>query len=251
MARTADPTVKISLLRAAEEVFSERGLDATKVEEITRRAGHSKGAFYLHFDSKEALFKQVVESFLARLGGLYRSPDHYEKLPDSPAEMLSFWLERDIEMFEFLWQNRAIVAILAACQGANTYLLEAFHEGVRATCRLWVESAKARRLLRVELDTELTATLLWGAYHELSRRMVSSPKRPPIEGWLRQTLVIFMRGLGTPRLIEATASFEKEIDQRVMNHGSSASSSRSQRKMAIARASSTSSTSRTSGRARA
>ena len=67
MPRPADPNAKIDLLRAAEAVFVERGLDNAKVEEITERAGHSKGSFYLHFDSKEDAFRQIVESTLARL----------------------------------------------------------------------------------------------------------------------------------------------------------------------------------------
>ena len=70
MSRTPDLTVKIQLLRASEQVFAARGLALAKVEEITRRAGTSKGAFYLHFASKEEAFRQVVESFLARLASL-------------------------------------------------------------------------------------------------------------------------------------------------------------------------------------
>ncbi|MEO8877136.1 MAG: helix-turn-helix domain-containing protein, partial [Polyangiaceae bacterium] len=63
MSRTADPKAKIALLRSAEVVFAERGLTSARIEEITKRAGLSKGAFYLHFESKEVAFRQVVESF--------------------------------------------------------------------------------------------------------------------------------------------------------------------------------------------
>ncbi|MGZ3427448.1 MAG: TetR family transcriptional regulator, partial [Polyangia bacterium] len=61
MARPPDPNAKIDLLRAAEAVFAERGLDHAKVGEITERAGHSKGSFYLHFENKEDAFRQIVE----------------------------------------------------------------------------------------------------------------------------------------------------------------------------------------------
>ena len=74
MSRVADPTARISLLRAAEEVFAKKGLESAKVEEIARLAGVSKGAFYLHFSGKEEAFLQVVEAFLARCGSLLRSP---------------------------------------------------------------------------------------------------------------------------------------------------------------------------------
>jgi AcrR family transcriptional regulator len=197
MARIPDPTAKISLLRAAEEVFAEHGLAAAKVEEITRRAGHSKGAFYLHFDSKEEAFKQVVESFLARCSAMFLPPGGYDAVPETPSEALSFWLERDTQMFEFFWQNRAIVAILATCQGPYTYLMETFRSGLQKTCAEWVDFSKARGLLRQDFDTDLVATLLWGAYHELSHKMLALPRKPPIAEWLRQAMSVFFCGFGT------------------------------------------------------
>ena len=217
MSRPPDPTAKISLLRAAEAVFAENGLPAAKVEDITRRAGMSKGAFYLHFESKDEAFKQVVESFLAHCTAMYRPPSDYSDLPHEAAAMLEFWLERDTQMFEFLWQNRAIVAILAGCQGPYTYLLQTFRAGVQKTSEEWVEHSKAQGLLRPELDTELVATLLSGAYHELSHKMMSFPRRPPIGDWLRQSLSIFMGGLGTPALTEALRHRERNDREREKN----------------------------------
>src|SRR6476659_7883992 len=128
MSRTADPTAKIALLRAAEEVFAAKGLTAAKVEEIAHRAGLSKGAFYLHFASKEEALKQVVESFLARAASILKGPDAFTDLPSDPHEMLEHWLDRDVEIYEFLWQNRGILRILHGCSGPYPYLIEAFRE---------------------------------------------------------------------------------------------------------------------------
>jgi AcrR family transcriptional regulator len=214
MSRPADPTAKISLLRAAEAVFAERGLPAAKVEDITRRAGLSKGAFYLHFESKEEAFKHVVESFLSHCTAMYQPPRAYEDLPANAEAMLDFWLERDTQMFEFLWQNRSIVAILAGCQGPYTYLLETFRAGVQKTSEEWVEHSKAQGLLRRDLDTELVATLISGAYHELSHKMLTFPRRPPIGDWLRQSMTTFMGGLGTPVLTAALRHRERNGAQR-------------------------------------
>src|SRR3954462_7321519 len=125
MSRTADPTAKITLLRAAEQGFAERGLAGAKVEEIARRAGVSKGAFYLHFESKEAALKQLVESFLARCQSFFAAPTAYPGLPEDPADLLDFTLERDVQIFEFLWQNRAFLRILPTCQGEYDYLVNA------------------------------------------------------------------------------------------------------------------------------
>jgi AcrR family transcriptional regulator len=55
------------LLKAAAECFAQRGYDAASVSEICRRAEVSKGAFYYHFASKQALFLELLGSWLAGL----------------------------------------------------------------------------------------------------------------------------------------------------------------------------------------
>jgi AcrR family transcriptional regulator len=48
------------ILSAALEVFVDRGFAATKLEDVAKRAGVTKGTIYLYFDSKEALFKALI-----------------------------------------------------------------------------------------------------------------------------------------------------------------------------------------------
>lgn len=56
------------LLEAALDLFAERGFAATRLEDVAKRAGVSKGTLYLYFSGKEELFKAVVrESLLPKL----------------------------------------------------------------------------------------------------------------------------------------------------------------------------------------
>lgn len=48
------------IVRAALDVFSEKGFAGARMEEIAARAGVSKGAPYLYFPTKEDLFAAVV-----------------------------------------------------------------------------------------------------------------------------------------------------------------------------------------------
>src|ERR1700750_2342656 len=50
---------------AALEVFAEKGFAAAKLDEIAKRAGVSKGALYLYFETKEQLFRAVVDQAIA------------------------------------------------------------------------------------------------------------------------------------------------------------------------------------------
>ena len=61
--RPADRPAEI--VAAALEVFAERGFQAARLEEVARRAGVSKGALYLYFETKEELFRVVVSETIA------------------------------------------------------------------------------------------------------------------------------------------------------------------------------------------
>ncbi|MFL6656903.1 MAG: TetR/AcrR family transcriptional regulator [Massilia sp.] len=57
------------LLAAALDLFVERGYASTRLEDVARRAGVSKGTLYLYFTNKEELFKAVVrENIVPALG---------------------------------------------------------------------------------------------------------------------------------------------------------------------------------------
>lgn len=56
--RPADRPAEI--LAAALEVFAARGFQAARLEEVAKRAGVSKGALYLYFETKADLFRAVV-----------------------------------------------------------------------------------------------------------------------------------------------------------------------------------------------
>jgi AcrR family transcriptional regulator len=53
------------ILDAALSVFAERGYAAAKLTEIAHRAGVSKAALYLYFETKEDLFRAVARSLAA------------------------------------------------------------------------------------------------------------------------------------------------------------------------------------------
>ena len=55
--KEARPT---ELLASAIELFVERGFASTRLEDVARRAGVSKGTLYLYYANKEDLFKAVV-----------------------------------------------------------------------------------------------------------------------------------------------------------------------------------------------
>ncbi len=54
------------IAEAAFEAFAENGYSGTRVEDVARRAGVSKGLTYLYFKTKEELFKAVIRNVVTR-----------------------------------------------------------------------------------------------------------------------------------------------------------------------------------------
>jgi AcrR family transcriptional regulator len=56
------------ILNAARDVFARRGYHAAKIDEIVATAGIARGTFYLYFDDKRAIFEEIVDRTITRLG---------------------------------------------------------------------------------------------------------------------------------------------------------------------------------------
>jgi len=56
------------ILDAARQVFEAEGLDGASLRAIAAAAGYTPAALYFHFDSKEAIYAEVLRGSLARLG---------------------------------------------------------------------------------------------------------------------------------------------------------------------------------------
>jgi len=84
------------LLDAALTLFVEKGYAATRVEEVAKLAGVSKGTLFLYFASKEELFKAVVRENIS--GRLKEWETEFEDFQGSTADMLRYcmqtWWER-------------------------------------------------------------------------------------------------------------------------------------------------------------
>ncbi|WP_111511486.1 TetR/AcrR family transcriptional regulator [Mycobacterium kyogaense] len=72
------------LLNAAEELFAERPFDEVSISDICTRAGHSVGAFYRRFESREGLLQVLHERYTQRaihLQATALSPARWEGVP--------------------------------------------------------------------------------------------------------------------------------------------------------------------------
>jgi AcrR family transcriptional regulator len=215
MPRLADHRTKIELLRAAEGEFAERGLAAAKVEAITARAGVSKGAFYLHFTSKEDCFRLIVESFLARFAACVEPPfDPVHDMPSSIAELAERVLPHNAAILEVCWQSRALLRMLLEGGGGtpHAYLVEEFRERTRKQAEDWIRKAVAQGLYRDDIDPKIISGLISGAHERLVQDLIRHEKKPDIVVWCRQVFDLFSRGL-LAHAQNGTAIFDPKVNR--------------------------------------
>ena len=91
--RKADRPAEI--IEAALSLFVEKGFIATRLDQVAKQAGVSKGTVYLYFDSKEALFRAVVQQSIVPV--IEQAEKIAAEFKGSQRELLS-------EMVQGWWQ---------------------------------------------------------------------------------------------------------------------------------------------------
>ncbi len=76
------------LLKAALDLFAEKGYSATRLEDVAIRAGVTKGTLYIYFENKAALFRAVVEDGIFPV--LDKGEDIVANFAGGTSELLSY-----------------------------------------------------------------------------------------------------------------------------------------------------------------
>ncbi len=217
MPRPADPHARNALVTAARAEFARRGLRGARIEDITAACGLSKGAFYLHFPSKEALFGEVVGAFQAGMDSLnarrmeamerffeaHGIPGPSDRLERSERYQRLIALESacDLEALELVWAYRDVSKVLVSgSQGTEFESLlwrvtDAQVERVARDFRRLQEAGAVDR----DMDARLFGSVIVGAYLLLSNQMARLEKKPDLSVWARTLQRLCQEGT-MPRL---------------------------------------------------
>jgi AcrR family transcriptional regulator len=106
-----EAAVRDRIIRAALEVFAEKGYRGATIADVVRRSGLSVGAIYTHFSGKEALFLQSCDHVSGR--GLEELATRLAPAT-SAAERLRLAIELYIESIDQFEDEAGQVALLAA-----------------------------------------------------------------------------------------------------------------------------------------
>ena len=154
------------IAQAALACFAERGYAATRLDEVARRAGVTKGTLYLYFPNKEELFKTVVrEAILPNLANSETLIEQAtEPAPAVLAQLLTNWLN------VMTPPASALPKIILTEAGnfpdiARFYLDEVVHRGLALYARLLRTGVERGEFRPMDIDSTvrcIVAPLLMG-----------------------------------------------------------------------------------------
>jgi len=142
------------LKKAALDVFSEKSVDATTVEEITEKADVGKGTLYQHFEDKEEIVITLVQEAIEHLIERIRS---YDSTPETLEDMLEHLLNAHYEFsvdakeeFILLFQGKLLLKLqsdtLDELEGPYLRYLEEIEAQVSTYLSPKIDPLKVRRL---------------------------------------------------------------------------------------------------------
>lgn len=132
MSETRSEVTKQRILDAALRVFRERGYTATSVEDLCRASGVTKGAFFHHFESKEALALSALEYWNQVTGRLFASAPYWQVV--DPRERLLAYLNFRAELV------KGELAEFTCLIGTLVQETFASHPNLQAACGAGIEA---------------------------------------------------------------------------------------------------------------
>jgi len=99
---------RATLLVVARRIFSNKGYHATSIDDLIEEAGVARGTFYLYFESKRAIFDELLDGLFLTLAAQVRRIDVSEGAAP-PAEQMNATVE---QVFQTLIDNREIARLL-------------------------------------------------------------------------------------------------------------------------------------------
>ena len=122
-----DVTTRDRLLKSATSLVRQHGLHATTVDEVCDRAGVTKGAFFHHFKSKEAMAVEMAESWSVHNEEFFRVAPYHA--PHDPLDRVIGYL--DFRSSLIVGEPEEFTCL------AGTMVQEAYqsHPAIREVCR--------------------------------------------------------------------------------------------------------------------
>jgi AcrR family transcriptional regulator len=165
------PERRQQILNVARDVFARRGYHAAKIDDIVAAAGVARGTFYLYFQDKRAIFEEIVDRTIARVGmAIVRVDPH-----DAGRSVADQVRENIRRIVRILLEDRGTTKILLAdalgVDPAFDRKLLSFYDEMSSLLERSLHDGQALGVVR-EGDVRLMSWLTIGALKEVMFQIV-------------------------------------------------------------------------------
>ena len=184
---------RTALVRAAREVFEEKGFHEVRIADITTKAGTAYGSFYTYFDSKEAVFREIVQELADAVYTASRASD----LPDaSPEDKIRLVTRLYLETIA---DNARLMFVFEQVAARDDYfrtLLLAVRDLFIARIAGGTKRLQEQGLAAPDLDPATCAALLGGMIENIGRMMYTYGQRRDLDHLLDEATALWSRAIG-------------------------------------------------------
>ena len=191
-----------NLLFCAQKHFLEYGFERASIREICKDAHVTNGAFYNHFDDKEALFGALVESVVQEVKAIYEASvnEHMELAKTDDLKSLWKLSEETLSVIiEYIYEHFDVFRLLLMCSSGTKYagfLDDLVRADVQETIKLIAE-LKARGVPVNDLDEDEWHMLVHSYYASIAEIVMHNYPKSAALKYAHTLSVFFSSGWQT------------------------------------------------------
>ena len=193
--READPPPapkRDAILRAAIDIFAERGYFNAQVADVARAAGVAAGTVYLYFKSKDDLLISIFERSMR--DGLSRGREAVADLADPPERLRR--LARG--HLARLGSDRNLAVVFQVELRQSTKFMERFSSTLLrdylGLIREAIADGQRQGIFRADIKPTSAAKMLFGALDEMATNWILSKRRYSLEAEADEVVDFFLNG---------------------------------------------------------
>ncbi|ASF30560.1 MULTISPECIES: TetR/AcrR family transcriptional regulator [Bacillus amyloliquefaciens group] len=155
-----------SFIDAGLHLLIDRAYDTVSIDEISKAAGYSKGAFYVHFESKEDFLKHLLDRRQIKKRIITGYLDEIERQSARPLTLYEA-ARSAADLLMHLINSKPAWNIVSFALHMPNYKVVQEYEAYIRLYELWIEESclyinwlKSRNLIEEQIDTEYTARMM-------------------------------------------------------------------------------------------
>lgn len=186
---------QLSVVRTAMAVFSQRGYDATTMDNIAEFAGVSRPALYHHAPSKQELLRLALEPLLCTLEDIGCQP---QAQCGSAVARLEFVVRQTVNI---LTANVPAASLLLHLRGNTDVerVVMSRRSAIENQISALVSEAWHENTLRSDIEPQTAAKLLIGMINSTADGYTPTSSGPGPEGTADEILRLAIHGMRPPR----------------------------------------------------